>query len=678
MHRNHPFLIITLILVVLLFVACGGDEEAPAEDTKTTQSDVAAIDNMDGDSTESAEDPTPEPQPTDTPEPTKTPEPTPTPEPTATPDPAANYETFEDVAAGIRFLYPPEWVLDPESGDGFYIFANDEAMFVADEFDEGLGTYVVVSSAEEAGVDLNDLTGWTDDSIVNDFEGEPIEAATLFDMPDLQAARATFSADVDGAGENEHIVIYILTDGEQLVSLMGITSPAAAASWMDILDTIARSIVLTGAADDVDSASTLTAAGEAVSGPGMACLGTQGLGMSCIDADGSWQTYTTDNSSLGGDYITALSTCADGRLVIAHTSGLSLFDGAEWGELDAGWGFATPTGVACDADGVIWVAHFEGVSRYDGSEWTTFASDLLSSGESATDLVEDVVIAPDGTVWVATANSVAAYDGSDWTVYQGGQGFDDQLFIDAIALDSTGLPWIAQGDGLLQFDGSQWIVHEHPSFLVANALAFAPNDAALVGTFGDGIEVFDGNWQSVSLDNSDLSIERVQAIAFDDTGRAWIGTTWGLNVVDADNNWTIYRLDNADMVDHNIATVAVLGDGPAVLPQPVDKGTGRMIGRVELDGAASADSRVEICVQPLYSSFRGDTPCSDQPLFFQTVTDADGAFAFNDVPEGFYIIVFETDDGWAQITTEFGLGSERVPIIAGEELDIGTITLDEE
>ena len=30
------------------------------------------------------------------------------------------------------------------------------------------------------------------------------------------------------------------------------------------------------------------------------------------------------------------------------------------------------------------------------------------------------------------------------------------------------------------------------------------------------------------------------------------------------------------MVDHDIATVAVLGDGPAARLQPVDKGTGKM------------------------------------------------------------------------------------------------------
>jgi hypothetical protein len=132
------------------------------------------------------------------------------------------------------------------------------------------------------------------------------------------------------------------------------------------------------------------------------------------------------------------------------------------------------------------------------------------------------------------------------------------------------------------------------------------------------------------------------------------------------------------MVDHDIAHVAVVADGPATLPELVDKGTGSMSGSVELNGAPAAESLVEICVMPLYSSFTGDTPCSDQPLFFQAVTDSDGNFIFEDVPEGYYIIVFETDDGWAQITNEFGIGSERVPIVAGEELEVGTLFVEEE
>ena len=89
-----------------------------------------------------------------------------------------------------------------------------------------------------------------------------------------------------------------------------------------------------------------------------------------------------------------------------------------------------------------------------------------------------------------------------------------------------------------------------------------------------------------------------------------------------------------------------------------------------------ADSRVEICAQTAYSSFRGDTPCSDQPLFFQTVTDADGHWFQRCAGRVLHHLSLRRTTA-AKSLTEFGLGSERVPIIAGED-DIGTITLDEE
>ena len=87
-----------------------------------------------------------------------------------------------------------------------------------------------------------------------------------------------------------------------------------------------------------------------------------------------------------------------------------------------------------------------------------------------------------------------------------------------------------------------------------------------------------------------------------------------------------------------------------------------MVGSLAVDGAAYPDARVEICVESLYSNFYGDTPCSDQPLFFQTTTNADGIFSFADVPPGLYVLVAETADGWAQLTNDFGIGSEMIPV----------------
>ena len=118
-------------------------------------------------------------------------------------------------------------------------------------------------------------------------------------------------------------------------------------------------------------------------------------------------------------------------------------------------------------------------------------------------------------------------------------------------------------------------------------------------------------------------------------------------------------------------------DGPA-LPALEEKEKGSLTGTIEqADGTPLADTRVEICVETIGSTFTGDTPCSDQPFFLSTKTDANGVFLFEDIPAGYYVIVAETDTGWARLTDQFGITSERTLIQAGEQYDIETLTLEE-
>ena len=133
-------------------------------------------------------------------------------------------------------------------------------------------------------------------------------------------------------------------------------------------------------------------------------------------------------------------------------------------------------------------------------------------------------------------------------------------------------------------------------------------------------------------------------------------------------------MSNADLISNDIETAVILAGGPT-LPASIEKAPGSLSGSMTLDGTPHADKLVEICVQSLSSFFSGDTPCADQPLFFQTNTGADGSFTFEDVPVGNYVIVVETDDGWAQLTTEYGFGSEFTPVLSDENTDVGELTI---
>ncbi len=410
------------------------------------------------------------------------------------------------------------------------------------------------------------------------------------------------------------------------------------------------------------------------SDPGVACFGTSGAGLSCISAEGEWLSYTEDNAQLGSDYITALTTCPDGSLLIAHTGGLNLFDGETWTAYDSDWGYSSADGIACSAESDYWVAHFEGVSHFNNGEWTTYASDQLATGEHATDLMEAIAIAPDGTIWVATASTIAAFDGSEWTRWQPGEGLNDTYFFDTLTIGNNGLPIVGHSDGLLIFDGTGWQESGNNGIYTVTAVAQDPSGNIYVGSFDQGVGVTDGSgWQMLSRETGDLESDRVNTLVADNSGRLWVGTDYGLYIVGADGTQA-YRMDNAEVVDHDVTSLVVMDGGPTA-PAPINLPTGGLTGYLTENGAPLTDATVELCVESLSSFFDGPTPCSDQPFYVGTTSDTEGTFSFSDLPAGRYIITVETADGWAQLTTSFGLGSERVPVLPGETLDIGELVI---
>ncbi len=412
-------------------------------------------------------------------------------------------------------------------------------------------------------------------------------------------------------------------------------------------------------------------------GPGMACLGSFGYGITCLDETG-WQTFNRDNSPLGGDLITNISVCPDGSLLVAHSSGISRFDGEAWKEYEQGWGYSSPEAMACDAASGIWVAHFRGVSYYDGRAWTTYPSERLATGEAATDLIRDVVVAPGGRVWVVTASSVAmldSFDSDEWIIFQEGQGFHGRYFFDKISLDAQGNPWVAHSSGILTFDDGTWTPHSNRDLSSVESIATDAQGRVWIGTFSKGVYVFqDGSWSVYNNANSELESNHVRAIAADAQDRVWLGTEWGLYIFDG-TNWQPYRMDNADLADNDLRALAIVEAGPT-LPEPMEKAPGSMNGRVVFeDGQPVAEATVEICPGRLGSMLFDETPCADQPFIRTTETDADGRFSIPDLPVGFYGLAVNTGDGWTQLTNELGFSSERILVEAGQETYVGELVV---
>ena len=465
------------------------------------------------------------------------------------------------------------------------------------------------------------------------------------------------------------IAILALTFASFACQAVGGTAPAATPSPQQI-ETPVSAVTQTSSQPALEPATVES------QGPGILCVGS-GTGLSCLNEKG-WQVYTDENSDLPNSYLYAGAVCPDGKIAIAHISGVVLFDGSTFKQIAEMPNSSSPEGIACEADGSIWVAHFQGVSRYSNGQWTTHGSEKLASGESANELVYDVKVAPDGKVWVVTSRSVALFEHDAWTIFQEGQGFTGSRFFNALARDAKGRPWAAHSSGVDVFENGAWRSMEKSDSSSPESLAVDSKGQIWVGTLSDGVYEFAGSsWAQHDRASENVLSNYVTSISTDSGGRVWLGTSYGLTVFDG-STWQTFLMKNSGIADNNIAFVVSTKDGPG-LPPFEEKANGSLTGKLEkADGTPLADATVQICVETLASTFTGDTPCSDQPFFLSTKTDANGVFLIENVPAGYYVIVADTGGGnWAQLTDQYGISSERTLIQAGESHDIQTLTLKE-
>lgn len=407
---------------------------------------------------------------------------------------------------------------------------------------------------------------------------------------------------------------------------------------------------------------------------GMACFGATTSGVTCLDEQ-NWTTYTMDNSAITTNSAQKISVCPDGRLLVAQSLGISVFDGSAWKELGAGWGSDIANSTACDAQGGVWVSLFRGAAYFDGSQWTSYTSDQILGSEITADLFQDIAVSSNGVVWIMNNSSIASFDGSAWTSYSDGKGLENTMFLRGIAFDAQGYPRVGITNGVASFDGSKWNFHRKSDLGSVNSLAVDALGRVWAGTADKGVYMYQsGLWTEYNLQQEKLASNRIRSIAADASGRVWVSTQWGVAVFD-DGDWQALRMDNSGLVENDIWSAAVIAGGP-ILPEAEEKPKGVLSGQIlDASGKPLADAPVEICVEQLGSIFYGDTPCSDQPFLLKTMTDGDGKFLFLDVPAGYYIITVNSGDGWAQLTGQYSAFSERVLVGAGDDVDVGELTL---
>jgi hypothetical protein len=404
---------------------------------------------------------------------------------------------------------------------------------------------------------------------------------------------------------------------------------------------------------------------------GFACFGTVFNGVTCLTAAG-WKTYTSKNANLIDDSIQDMNACPDGKIYAGTSNELAIFDGKQWASIGVNdKKYDGAQFVACGIDGSIWVGYYQGVAQYKDGVWKSYASTEYDTGEFS-GLINGLEVAPDGTVWVATSSSVASFDGKAWTEYRQGKGFEDEISPEGLAVDSKSRVWAVDFNNAYRFENGAWRTYAmDESIYYSNTVTVDPLDRLWINTGDQGVVIFDGSkWDGLSFPGGEIHSNGVHMAAFDSTGRAWLALNYGIDVIQ-EKTVTHFRMDNADLAENEIKTVAVAGGGPA-LPAPLTKAPGSLIGSVTRGGKAVADADLEICVETLAVSYSGETPCSDQPFFKRAKTDAEGKFAFKDLPVGYYVLVIKMDDGWTMLGD---LTSHRIFVEEGKATDLGELKL---
>jgi hypothetical protein len=400
---------------------------------------------------------------------------------------------------------------------------------------------------------------------------------------------------------------------------------------------------------------------------GFACFGTMDQGVTCLSDEG-WKTYTTENSGLTNDGIQDMKACPNGRIYAGTYLDLAVFDGSAWQSIAiADEQYRGADYVAC-APGGVWTGSSKGIGRYENGKWISFPVEDYNTGEYP-GLIYGLAAAPDGTLWVANARSVSAYNGSTWTEYKKGDGFEDDISPQGLAVDSRNRVWMVDWSKVYLFEDGKWKSSKMEGYFVPYSVMVDPLDRLWLNTYGDGIQMFDGTiWKGLTFAEHKIDGSGAHMAAFDRSGRNWLALTYGINVI-AESSFVHFRMDNSGLADNDIVAVAVVGDGPP-LPAEEKKQPGSISGRILRAGKPIAGSDIELCVESPLGSSTGTTPCSGQPYLHQATTDAEGYFSVAELRAGYYILMVNLSGEW--LTLE-AFGNRRILVEEARETDLGKV-----
>ena len=276
-----------------------------------------------------------------------------------------------------------------------------------------------------------------------------------------------------------------------------------------------------------------------------------------------WKVYNTSNSGLPHDHTEQIVQDNEGNYWMGVYGGIAKFDGTTWTS------FTTQnSNIKNDLvkdivfDGTtIWIGYaYLGIAKFDGTTFTNYdLDDILNTPFAGSGRIQGMDIDNNHNLWLATYNGLIKFDGTNFTRYHTGNGLiseDNRVWSVKCDNSTNNIVWVGTFEGgLLKFDGTnftQYFFYDPnlPFFggwQQVNRIIF--DQEGDIWVTGLGVVEFDKTTmqqKTVYNSNNGLGDPLVWGIAFDQTGKLWVGSDCLDGVFCLDNGtWLTYNETNS-------------------------------------------------------------------------------------------------------------------------------------
>ncbi len=257
-------------------------------------------------------------------------------------------------------------------------------------------------------------------------------------------------------------------------------------------------------------------------------------------ARSGWLTVQTEFSPLPSNEIDDIKPLEDGRVVIGTAGGLAIWQFnslAPWGDKpltltteNSGLPGNRVSAVLTDYQPDLWLGTNAGLAYTDGQKaWINHSFQEMGL---ATDKINALASDQAGAIWVATNNGAAALDSHKniWKTYTKENSGLQNNIVYSLAVNPGKEVYFGTLSGLdrLDLQTQQWqsidINNVQLSFGGVTHLYLDRKNLLWVSTPGSGISSFDGKqWKNYRTSNSDITQNNVTRIIEDSSGSYWLG-----------------------------------------------------------------------------------------------------------------------------------------------------------